>query len=62
MPGSHTQLFDEHVEFFQDGTGEIRTSSVMQVRRSCGFQVPLIAGLVLTLDHEVRTANDSGQF
>jgi hypothetical protein len=29
MPGSHTQLFDDLIDFRPDGSGEMRTSSAM---------------------------------
>jgi hypothetical protein len=30
LPGSHTQLFDEAIQFRPDGSGELRTSSVLR--------------------------------
>jgi hypothetical protein len=37
MPGSHTQLFDERIDFRHDGSGEMRTSSVMHGDKTLCF-------------------------
>jgi hypothetical protein len=37
LPGTHTQLFDEAIHFHEDGTGELRTASVMHGARALRF-------------------------
>jgi hypothetical protein len=37
MPGSHTQLFDDLIDFRQDGSGEMRTRSAMHGTHTLRF-------------------------
>src|SRR5205814_10407113 len=38
LPGSHTQLFDEAIEFRDDDSGELRTGSVMHGVQTLRFR------------------------
>jgi hypothetical protein len=47
LPGSHTQLFDEAINFHGDGTGELRTNSVMHGPEALRFSWRVVAYGVL---------------
>jgi hypothetical protein len=42
LPGSHTNLFDEFIEFRADGSGELHTSSVLRGAEALRFNWRLL--------------------